>query len=429
MKVSVENVEKNKVVLEIEVEEEKVREETEKAYQKLKNKLSIPGFRKGKAPRSLLEARYGRDVFLNEALDDLVSDAYVKAISENNIEPIDKPEIEMVQLENDRPLIFKATVEVPPEVKLGEYKGVEVKKPVPEFDEEQVEKQIQSYRERSAELVPVDDEAVQMGHHVVIDFEGFIEGTPFSGGKAEGYVLEIGSGHFIPGFEEQIVGMKKGEEKDIQVKFPEDYHTEEFAGKDAVFKVKLQEIKKKVLPAADDELAKKVSNFETIQELREDIANKLKSAAQDKADREYRAAVLEAVMANAEVDIPEKMIVKRAERMIKDFSDGLEQQGMEFAQYLQLANTSEEKMKEEIKPEAENAVKADLVVKAVAEKEGISVSQEELEQEVAKLAERYKQDPEKLMAFMAMQGTLPDFRQAVVFDKTVDFLIKEAKAV
>jgi trigger factor len=276
--------------------------------------------------------------------------------------------------------------------------------------------------------VPSGEEA-KMGDFAVLDFEGFIDGVPFEGGKAENYQLELGSGRFIPGFEAQIVGMNIGDEKEISVQFPEDYHSEEFAGKPAVFKVKLKELKKKVLPELNDELAKKVSDFATLEELKNDIENKLKAIAQDRTEKEFRSKVIEAVVENASVEIPEVMVEQKAENLIKEFAQNIQQQGMSFEQYLSFANTTPEKMKEEIKPEAKNAVKADLVLKAIAKKEGFTVSEEELSEQLTQLGSRYNQEPEKLRQFMEMQGTLREFKDAILADKTVDFIVKEAKAI
>jgi trigger factor len=428
MKVTVENLEKGKVAMEIEVDAASVDKAVQKAYLEVRSKVSIPGFRKGKVPKQIIEARYGKDFLMNEALEELVTKAYVEALQQEEIEAIDRPELEIINYKEGENLVFKAVVPTPPEVELGEYKGIEVKKEEHSFDPEQVDKQLQVYRERLSELVPSGEEA-KMGDFAVLDFEGFIDGVPFEGGKAENYQLELGSGRFIPGFEAQIVGMNIGDEKEISVQFPEDYHSEEFAGKPAVFKVKLKELKKKVLPELNDELAKKVSDFATLEELKNDIENKLKAIAQDRTEKEFRSKVIEAVVENASVEIPEVMVEQKAENLIKEFAQNIQQQGMSFEQYLSFANTTPEKMKEEIKPEAKNAVKADLVLKAIAKKEGFTVSEEELSEQLTQLGSRYNQEPEKLRQFMEMQGTLREFKDAILADKTVDFIVKEAKAI
>lgn len=428
MKVTVENLEKGKVAMEIEVDAASVDKAVQKAYLEVRSKVSIPGFRKGKVPKQIIEARYGKDFLMNEALEELVTKAYVEALQQEEIEAIDRPELEIINYKEGENLVFKAVVPTPPEVELGEYKGIEVKKEEHSFDPEQVDKQLQVYRERLSELVPSGEEA-KMGDFAVLDFEGFIDGVPFEGGKAENYQLELGSGRFIPGFEAQIVGMNIGDEKEISVQFPEDYHSEEFAGKPAVFKVKLKELKKKVLPELNDELAKKVSDFATLEELKNDIENKLKAIAQDRTEKEFRSKVIEAVVENASVEIPEVMVEQKAEDLIKEFAQNIQQQGMSFEQYLSFANTTPEKMKEEIKPEAKNAVKADLVLKAIAKKEGFTVSEEELSEQLTQLGSRYNQEPEKLRQFMEMQGTLREFKDAILADKTVDFIVKEAKAI
>ena len=429
MKSTIEKLSDNLVSLEIEVEAAVVRQACEEAYKKMKTSVNIPGFRKGKVPKTVIEQKYGKEVFLNEALDDLVSEFYAQAVVEHEVDYIDHPDVSIIEATPDGPLKFKAVVEIAPTVELGQYKEVEVKKPEIAFDPEMIEKQIDTFREKAAELSPSESDTAKNGDFAIFDFDGSVDGEPIEGGQAEGYTLELGSGHFIPGFEEQMIGMKIGEEKTINTKFPEEYHSADLAGKDAVFKVKLHELKTKQMPEADDEFAKKVSKFETIAEFRANIEQELKDKVEKDYERELRTSSLQAAIDNAKVEVPQKMVTARCAKMLEDFKQNIGKQGLEYEKYMELVGKTEEEILEDMRPEALNAVKADLVMKAVAKAENLMVSNEEMEEEIDKLSKEYGQDAEKIKAYMFMQGTVLEYKQALVFDKTLRFIKDNAKLV
>lgn len=427
MKSNVEKIERNRVVLQVEVETGEMEKGIHQAYKKLVKKVNIPGFRKGKAPRKILENYIGKEYLLSEAADIILPNAYYDAVQENALEPIDQPEVEVVQLEDGQPFIFKATVDVKPEVKLGEYKGLEVKKKAYEVKEEDVQKFLENLQQRYAKLVNKENGNAEKGDIALIDFEGFIDGEAFPGGKGENYSLEIGSGTFIPGFEDQLIGMAAEEEKEINVTFPEDYHQEDLAGKPATFKVKIKGIKTKELSPIDDEFAKDVSEFETLEELKNDTRNKLKETAENRSQDEIRTELINKVVESSEVEIPNIMIERRIASFINDFANRVQQQGLSFEKYLELSGLSLDQLKDNYRAQAEKSVKTDLVLEAVAKKENIDVSEEELDKEVEQIAKVYRQDPKAFKAYLASQGTLDSLKQSIILDKAVDLLVEEAK--
>lgn len=429
MKSTIEKLSDNLVSLEIEVEAEVVAQACEEAYKKMKNSVNIPGFRKGKVPKAIIEKKYSKEVFLNEAMDDIISEFYAQAVVEHEVDYIDHPDVEIIEATVDGPLKFKAVVEIAPTVELGQYKGVEVKKPVVDFAPEMVDKHLETFREKNSELVPSKSDIAKNGDVAIFDFDGSVDGEPIEGGKAEGYTLELGSGQFIPGFEEQMIGMKIGEDREINTKFPEDYHSEDLAGKDAAFKVKLHELQVKQMPEADDEFAKKISKFETITEFRANVEQELKAKAEKDYEKELRTNALQAAIDNAKVEVPAKMVTARTAKMLEDFKENIVRQGLEYEKYLELVGKTEDEIREEMKPAALNAVKADLVMKEVAKQENLAVSNEDMEEEIDKLSKEYGHDAEKIKAYMFMQGTVLEYKQALVFDKTLKFIADNAKLV
>ncbi|KNZ69585.1 trigger factor [Thermincola ferriacetica] len=426
MKVNMEKIEKNLVNLEIEVEQEKFAQAMEKAFKKVASKVSIPGFRKGKAPRVLVERKVGKEYLYDEALEYIVPEAYFDAVKETKIEPIDKPNIEVVQIGDEKPLIFKAKVEVKPEVKLGEYKGLEVKKPEVSITDEDIEQELEKLRQRHAQIINVEDGEAQLHDTVVIDFEGFVDGVAFQGGSGKDYSLELGSGTFIPGFEDQLVGAKVGETREIKVTFPENYHAADLAGKDAVFKVEVKAIKRKQLAAIDDELAKDVSEFETLEELKKDISNKLKEAAEQKAEHEMKDLLVAKAVENAEVEIPNIMVEQRIDSMIQSLAQRLSLQGLSLEEYLKFTNSNMEALREQHRPDAENRVKATLVLEAIAKKENIEPTEEDLEEEIKTMAAQYNAEPGLMRTFIENQGNMEALKQSIAINKTVQFLVDHA---
>jgi trigger factor len=428
MKVTVAEVSKNRVELTIEVPEEKFEESLEKAYRIVVKKINVPGFRKGKAPRIVVENMYGREIFMEEALQDAIPKAYEQALEEvkDKYTAVSSPEYEMVQIDKKKPFVFKATFDTKPEVKLGQYKGLEVEKIATEVKDEDIDAEIEKMRQRYAKLIVIEDEEACEGDFLTIDFVGKIAGEPFEGGTGENYSLELGSHTFIPGFEEQLLGVKVGETKDVVVTFPDEYQVEELAEKEAVFTVTVKEVKRKELAPLDDEFAKDVSEFATLQELRQDIANKLKKTAENKAEYELRKAVTKKAAENAEVEIPESMIENRLNQMINDVAFRLNQQGIPFEKYLELTNNKIDDLREMYRPEAEALVKADIVLEKIAQEEDIQATAEEVDEEIKKLAEKYQQETEKIHEVLQKQGQIPSIEFGIMLDKTVDFIIEQA---
>ncbi len=401
MSLQVENLEHNMAKLTIEVSAEDVEKALQQAYLKERKRISLPGFRKGKVPRQVIEKMYGPEVFYDEAANHMISEAYGKAYDECELEIASQPKVEIVQLEKGKPFIFTAEVAVKPEVALGEYKGLKVDKVSAEVTDEEVDAEIEKERERNARTVDVTDRAVQDKDQITLDFEGFVDGTAFEGGKGEDYPLTIGSGAFIPGFEDQLVGAEIGKETEVKVTFPEEYQAKELAGKEAVFKCTVKTIKVKELPELDDEFASDVSEEgETMEEYKAEVRGKLKERKEREAKEKKENQVVEQAVANAEIDLPEPMVDLQARQMADDFARRIMQQGMTLEQYFQFTGLSEEKMMEELKPQAEKRIRTRLVLEAIVAAENIEVSDERLEEELKKMAEAYQMEVDKLKEFM-----------------------------
>lgn len=423
-----EKIEKNQGVLTVEVAAERVDAALDKAFKKVAAKVNVPGFRKGKVPRAMFEKRFGVESLYQDALDILLPEAYMEAVEEAGIFPVDRPEVDVQQIAKGQELKFTAKVIVKPEVQLGEYKGIEIPAASLEVTEEDIANELKQMQQRHAELIVVEEGTVENGDTTVIDFEGFLDGVPFEGGKAEKYSLEIGSGSFIPGFEEQIVGMAKEEEKDINVTFPENYQSDELKGKAVVFKIKLHDIKRKNLPELDDEFAKDVSEFDTLDEYKQDIAKRLAERKAQTAEREKENAVVEKAAAASEVEVPEVMIDSEVERMMEDFANRLKMQGMTLEMYFQFSGQSEEVLKEQMRGDAEKRVLQNLVLEAIAKAENIEASEEEVTEELEKMAKQYQREVDELRSILTANGNLESLKSDLVTRKTVQFLVDNSKS-
>lgn len=424
MKVTVENGENQQVTLTIEVEAAEVNKAVEQACKRLANRVSIPGFRKGKAPRMIVERHVGKDAVLQEAFDIVAPKALSKAFDEQKIDPVTRPSVDIETLEEGKDLVFKATVTPRPEVELGDYKGLNVPKNEVNITDEDVEKQLKTFQDRQGKLVDAPEGAeVKDGDFTTLDFKGFVDGEAFDGGEGKDYPLQIGSNSFIPGFEDQLVGAKIGEERDVNVKFPEEYHAKELAGKDATFKCTIRSIKTKELPAIDDELAKKVSKFETLDELKADIRKNLEENAERTAENDQKSAAIEMATNNITVDIPAVMIDNRVTAMIQEMAMRLEQQGMKLEQYLQYAGTDIAKLREQYRETAEKNVKTDLMLEEVAKAEDIKVEAKDLDEEVAAMAAAYGATPQQVQKIIKEQGRIGDLAASVLRKKTAQFII------
>ena len=396
MSLQVEKLEKNMAKLTIEASAEDFEKAIQKVYLKARGRINIPGFRKGKAPRKLIEKMYGTGVFYEDAANDLIPTAYAEALKDCDLEIVSRPEINVTQIESGKPFIFTAEVAVKPEVTLGEYKGVEVEKSDVEVTDEDINKEVDKERENNSRTIDVDDRAVESGDIIKLDFDGSVDGVPFAGGKAENYTLTIGSGSFIPGFEDQLIGTKIGEDKDVTVTFPEDYHEKSLAGKEAVFKCKVNAITVKELPDADDEFASEVSEFETLAEYKEDIKKKLTEKKEKEARAKKEAQAVEKAVENATMEIPDAMIDTQVQSMMEDFARRMQSQGLSLEQYFQFTGMDVKKMHDQMKPEALKRIQNSLVLEAVAKAENIEISDEKVDEEIAKMAEAYKMEVEKL---------------------------------
>ncbi len=401
MSLQVEKLEHNMAKLTIEVPAEDVEKALQAAYLKERSKISLPGFRKGKVPRQMIEKMYGPEVFYDEAANHMISEAYGKAYDECELDIVSQPKVEITQLEKGKPFIFTAEVAVKPEVTLGEYKGLKVDKVSTRVTQKEVDEEIDKERERSARTVEVTDRAVQDKDQVVLDFEGFVDGVAFEGGKGENYPLTIGSGAFIPGFEEQLIGAEIGKEMEVNVTFPEEYQAEELAGKEAVFKCTVHEIKAKEIPELDDEFVSDVSEeSETVDAYKAEVKAKIKARKEREGKQKKEDQAVEQAVANAQIDIPEPMIDLQTKQMADDFARRIMQQGMSLEQYFQFTGLSEDKMMEEFRPQAEKRIRTRLVLEAVVAAENIEVSDERLDEELKKMADSYQMEVEKLKEFM-----------------------------
>lgn len=425
MKSKVEKTEKaNEVKLEITIEAEKFEEAIKKVYFKSAKYINIPGFRKGKAPMNIVEKYYGKEIFYEDAFNEVAGEAYEEALKENNVEAVSRPNIEVTQIEKGKDLIFTAVVETKPEVELGKYKGIEIPKIEYTVSDEDIEKEIQQMQEKNSRLVSVEEGTVEKGNITVIDFEGFVDGIAFEGGKAEGHELEIGSGAFIPGFEDQVIGMKVEEEKDIKVKFPEEYFSKELAGKDATFKVKLHEIKKKELPELDDEFAKDVSEYDTLEELKNSIKEKIEKRNEEKEKYEKQELAIKAITEEMKIDIPGGMIELEAENMLKDIEQRLSYQGMKLEQYLQMMGKTAEEMKKEYEPQAIEAIKSRLALEAIIKEEKIEATDEEIDNKIKEMATNYGKKEEEIKDNENIRKYL---KEGIENEKAIELIVKNAK--
>lgn len=414
----------NNISLRIVVSPEEFDKGINKAYNKMKTKFNIPGFRKGKAPRKIVEMNYGVEVFFEEAINFSFPEAYEKALEEHDLDPVDQPQVDIEKLESGEDVIFLADIEIMPEVLVEGYKGVEVEKNIYSITEEDIQAELKQMQEKNVRMVAVEDRGIQEGDTVTFDFEGSLNGESFEGGKAENHTLEIGSGQFIPGFEEKMVGMKPGEENTIQVTFPEEYQAEELAGQEVDFKVNIHEIKEKEFPELDDEFAKD-AGFDTLEELKEDLRKKQEAQAEQRSEQELRASVVEKVTDKVSVDIPEAVIERQIKQMLQDFNQQMMSQGIGLEMYYQMTGTSEEDLKEKMRPDAERTVKDQLVLDKITEIENIVASEEEVEDEIKKMAEQYNQDLEEFKKKVAQHGQKV-FEDNVALRKTIDLLVENA---
>ena len=428
MSLQVEKLEKNMAKLTVEVPAEQFEAALKTSYNKNKNKFNIPGFRKGKAPQAMIEKMYGVGVFYEDAVDEAINASYPDAAKESGLEIVSRPEISIEQVEKGKSFIYVATVATKPEVTLGEYKGIEVEKAKPEVTDADVEAELKKVQEQNSRLVSVEDRAVADGDQTVIDFEGFVDGKAFEGGKAEDYTLVIGSHSFIDTFEDQLIGKNIGEDVEVNVTFPAEYHAADLAGKPATFKVKIKEIKMKELPELNDEFASEVSEFETLDAYKEDIKNKLAETKQAQATAENENNVVQKVVDNAQMDIPAPMVDEQVRNMIEDYARRLQSQGISFDQYLQFTGSTIEQLQEQMRPQAELRLRTRLVLEAVVAAEKIEPSDELVDAEIKKMSENYKMDAEQIKTIMGEAG-MAQMKADMAVQEAVDFLVAEAKLV
>ena len=414
----------NEVKLEITVEASKFEDAMKKVYFKSAKYFNIPGFRKGKAPMNIVEKYYGKEIFYEDAFNEVASESYEEALKENKIDAVSHPTIDVVQMEKGQDLIYTAVVQTKPEVELGKYKGIEIKKIEYNVSDDDINHELGHMQDHNSRLITVEDRPVEEGDITVIDFVGSVDGVEFEGGKAENHELTIGSNTFIPGFEDQIIGMKIDEERDIDVKFPDEYFSKDLAGKDAIFKVTLHEIKKKELPELDDEFAKDVSEFDTLDDLKASIKEKLEKQNEERAKYETEDSVIKAVCENAKLDIPSGMIELEVENMIKDMEQRLSYQGMKFEQYLQMMGKTVEEFKKESEPQAIEAIKSRLTLEAIIEKEKIEATDEEVEEKIKEMAKNYGRDEEELQKNESIKEYL---KSGITSEKAIKFLVDNAK--
>ena len=428
MSVQVEKLEKNMAKLTVEVSAEDFKAAIKKAYNKTKNRFAIPGFRKGKASQAVIEKMYGEAVFYEDAADEAINSTYAEAMKESGLDIVSRPEITVEQIGKDQAFIYSALVAVKPEVTLGEYKGVEVEKADAAVTAEDVEAELKRVQEQNARLLTVEDRPVADGDQTVIDFEGFVDGKGFEGGKAEDYPLTIGSHSFIDTFEEQLIGKNIGEECEVNVTFPTEYHAAELAGKPAMFKVTVKEIKVKELPALDDEFASEVSEFDTLDEYKEDIEKKLQERKEKAAASQNEDRVVAKVVENASMEIPEKMIDAQVDNMLRETAQRMQSQGLSMDLYMKYTGMTADQMKDQMRPEAVKRIQTRLVLEAVVKAENIETSEEKLDEEIAKMAEAYKMEADKLKSYMT-DSDKDQMKQDLAVQAAVDLLVSEAKLV
>ena len=426
MSLQVEKMEKNMAKLTIEVSAEDLEKAMQSAYQKAKGRISIPGFRKGKAPRKMIEQMYGKGIFLEDAVNALIPEHYSKALSECELEIVSQPQIDVTQMEPGKALIFTAEVAVKPEVTLGEYKGVEVPKAEIEVTEEEIEAAIKREQEKNSRTITVEDRAAEEGDIVTIDFEGFVDGEAFEGGKGEDYPLTLGSHTFIPGFEEQLVGAKTGDHVEVNVTFPEEYQAKELAGKAAVFQCDVKKIEAKELPELNDDFAKDVSEFDTLAEYKEDVKKNLAESKEKEALRAKEDAAIEKIIENAEMEIPEAMLDTQCRQMMDDFGRRMQSQGLSMEQYFQFTGQTAEKMMEDMKPQALKRIQTRLVLEKIVEVENIQPTEEEVNEEISKMAAMYKMEADKLKELVG-EREMEQMKKDMAVQKAVTFVAEAAK--
>ena len=425
MSLQVEKLEHNMAKLTVEVAAEDVEKALQAAYLKQRKQINIPGFRKGKVPRQMIEKMYGPEVFYDEAANNMIPDAYAKAYDESELDIVSQPKIEVVQMEKGKPFIFTAEVATKPEVTLGDYKGLKVDKVSTRVTQKEVDEEIEKERERNARTIEVTDRAVQDKDEVTLDFEGFVDGVAFEGGKGEDYPLTIGSGSFIPGFEEQLIGAEIDKEVEVNVTFPKEYHSEELAGKDATFKCTVHTIKAKELPELDDEFASEVSECETMDAYRAEVKKNIKERKERTGKEKKENQAVDQAIENAQMDIPEAMIEFQVRQMADDFARRIQQQGLTVEQYFQFTGMTAEKMLEELRPQAVKRIETRLVLEAIAKAENIEISDEKLDEELAKMAEAYKMEVEKLKEFMG-EAEKKQMKADMAVQEAVTFLVESA---
>lgn len=425
MSLQVEKLEHNMAKLTVEVAAEDVEKALQAAYLKQRKQINIPGFRKGKVPRQMIEKMYGPEVFYDEAANNMIPDAYAKAYDESELDIVSQPKIEVVQMEKGKPFIFTAEVATKPEVTLGDYKGLKVDKVSTRVTQKEVDEEIEKERERNARTIEVTDRAVQDKDEVTLDFEGFVDGVAFEGGKGEDYPLTIGSGSFIPGFEEQLIGAEIDKEVEVNVTFPKEYHSEELAGKDATFKCTVHTVKAKELPELDDEFASEVSECETMDAYRAEVKKNIKERKERTGKEKKENQAVDQAIENAQMDIPEAMIEFQVRQMADDFARRIQQQGLTVEQYFQFTGMTAEKMMEEMRPQAEKSIKTRLVLEAIVKAENIEVSDERVEEELTKMAEAYQMEVEKLKEFMG-ENEKKQIKEDLAVQEAITLLVNES---
>lgn len=426
MSFKVEKTKDNEAKLIIEVPAEDFDKAIDEAYEKNKDRFKVDGFRKGKVPREMIEKVYGVGVFYDDAANAVIPEAYAEAAKESGLEIVARPEIQVTKIAAGNPMEFEAIVTLKPEVKLGKYKGVKVEKVEAEVTDEDVEKRLEQDKEQNARLVAADDKEIEEGDQAIIDFEGFVDDKPFEGGKGEDYPLVIGSHSFIDTFEDQLVGKKVGDEVDVNVTFPEQYQAAELAGKPALFKVKIKEIKVKEYPEIDDEFAQEVSEFDTLDEYKEDIKKKLQEAKENEAKRETESRIIEAIIKDSKMDIPEKMIDTACDQMVEEFARNMQMQGIAFEQYLQMTGSTLEQMKEQVRPQAEARVQSSLVLEAIVEAENIEAKDADVDDEILKMSEQYGMEVEKINEMLRDEDR-ENIKKDICIKKAADLIMDEAK--
>lgn len=422
-----EKVEDNKIKLEVEIPAPEVDTALDRAYRKVVKNVNMPGFRKGKVPRHVLESYFGPEVLHEDVLENLVPPAYQEALEESKFEPINQPDFELVRVEAGKPLLFNATIEVMPEAELAEYIGLEVEQDEVKVEDIQVDHHLYMLREQNARLVPREDEPAREGDLVTIDFQGFVDGELFEGGEAEDYSLELGSRSFVPGFEEQLVGVKPGEEKEVKITFPDNYGNEELSGKEAIFQVKMKKIKEKQLPELNDDFVKEVSELDTLDEMKADLKEKMLKNAEEQSRIKLEESLIEKIASASKVSLPKVLVERQIDRMVDEMSGYLRSQGLSVEQFMDLSGKSMEELREQNRPEAEKRTKANLVLDAIAKKEGFSVDDSEVDSKINEIAETYNDQADRVKEVFEKQGRIPAIREELRIRKVIDLMVENAE--